>query len=173
MATPLLVGFPPVVDDRASVLILGSFPSVQSLATRHYYGNPRNAFWQITGELFGFDRTAPYELRVAALQSGGVALWDVLHSCRRRGSADSAIDPKSLVVNDFGELLTEYPGIVRVYFNGGKAAELFRRLAPDGLDGRLEYRRLPSTSPAHAVRPGEKLAAWRAIAQGRHQSDSL
>ncbi|MGB9226076.1 DNA-deoxyinosine glycosylase [Mycobacterium sp.] len=162
MATPLLQGFPPVVDQRARVLILGSFPSVQSLATRQYYGNPRNAFWQITGELFGFDPTAPYERRLAALQSQGVALWDVLRSCRRRGSADSAIDPKSLVINDFGELFADYPGIVRVYFNGAKAAELFGRLAPDGLDGRLAYQRLPSTSPAHAVRPAEKLAAWRA-----------
>lgn len=167
MATPLLQGFPPVVDHRARVLILGSFPSVHSLATRQYYGNPRNAFWQITGELLGFDPAATYERRLAALQSQGAALWDVLRSCRRRGSADSAIDPKSLVVNNFGELFADYPGIVRVYFNGAKAAELFRRLAPDGLDGRLEYQRLPSTSPAHAVRPGEKLAAWRVIAAGR------
>jgi hypoxanthine-DNA glycosylase len=164
MATPLLQGFPPVVDRRARVLILGSFPSVQSLATRQYYGNPRNAFWHITGELFGFDSAAPYERRLAALQSGGVALWDVLHSCRRRGSADSAIDPKSLVINDFGELFADYPAIARVHFNGAKAAELFRRLAPADMDGRLEFQRLPSTSPAHAVRPGEKLAAWRAIA---------
>jgi hypoxanthine-DNA glycosylase len=169
MATPLLQGFPPVIDGRARVLVLGSFPSVQSLATRQYYANPRNAFWHITSELFGFDRTTPYERRLAALQSQGVALWDVLRSCRRRGSADSAIDPKSLVINDFGELFADYPGIVRVYFNGAKAAELFRRLAPDGLDGRLEYQRLPSTSPAHAVRPGEKLAAWRAMCQ----SDAL
>jgi hypoxanthine-DNA glycosylase len=159
----MMQGFPPVIDDRASVLILGSFPSVQSLATQQYYANPRNAFWQITSELFGFDRTGPYEQRLAALQSHGVALWDVLHSCRRRGSADSAIDPKSLVVNDFGELFGNYPGIARVYFNGAKAAELFRRLGPDDVHGLLECQRLPSTSPAHALRPGEKLAAWRAI----------
>jgi hypoxanthine-DNA glycosylase len=165
MTKPLLEGFPPVVDERAGVLILGSFPSVQSLATRQYYANPRNAFWHITGELFGFDRTAPYIRRLAALGSHGVALWDVLHSCRRRGSADSAIDPKSLVVNDFGDLFTAYPGISRVYFNGAKAAELFGRLAVVERDGTVEYHRLPSTSPAHAVRPGEKLAAWRAIAQ--------
>jgi G:T/U-mismatch repair DNA glycosylase len=44
MTTSLLEGFPPVVDDNADLLILGSFPSVQSLAARQYYGNPRNAF---------------------------------------------------------------------------------------------------------------------------------
>ena len=92
MTTPLLEGFPPVVDDDARLLILGSFPSVQSLAVRQYYGNPRNAFWPITSELFGFDAGAPYETRLAALQSRGVALWDVLHACRRAGSSDAKFD---------------------------------------------------------------------------------
>ncbi|WP_322859175.1 DNA-deoxyinosine glycosylase [Mycobacterium europaeum] len=161
MSAPLLRGFPPVVDEHARVLILGSFPSPQSLEAGQYYGNPRNAFWAITAELFGFDAAAPYEKRLAALQSAGVALWDVVGACRRAGSADSAIEPKSVVVNDFGELFARYPAITRVYFNGAKAAELYRRLAE--ADKRIHYRRLPSTSPAHAVRPGVKLAAWREI----------
>jgi hypoxanthine-DNA glycosylase len=161
MATPLLQGFPPIVDDRAGVLILGSFPSAQSLAARQYYANPRNAFWRITGELFGFDPTAPYDTRLAALLARGVALWDVLHACRRRGSADAAIEPKSLVVNNFAELFAEYPAIARVYFNGAKAAGLFGRLAQ--APERIGFQRLPSTSPAHAVAPGKKLAAWRAL----------
>jgi hypoxanthine-DNA glycosylase len=161
MSTPLLQGFPPIVDDRACVLILGSFPSAQSLAVRQYYANPRNAFWRITGELFGFEPDAPYDARLAALQARGLALWDVLHACRRRGSADSAIEPKSLVVNDFAGLFAEHPAISRVYFNGAKAAGLFGRLA-DAPEW-IRYQRLPSTSPAHAVRPSEKLAAWRAL----------
>jgi hypoxanthine-DNA glycosylase len=160
MTTPLLHGLPPVVDDGARMLILGSFPSAQSLAAGQYYANPRNAFWPIVGELFDFDANAPYQYRLAALRSRGVALWDVLHQCRRAGSADSAIDPKSLVVNDFGGLFASYPAIARVYFNGAKAAELYRRLARP--DQRLDYQRLPSTSPAHATQPGVKLAAWRA-----------
>jgi len=162
MDAPLLQGFPPVVDDRAEVLILGSFPSARSLAAREYYANPRNAFWPITSELFGFDASAPYESRLAALRSHGVALWDVLHKCRRIGSADSAIDPKSLVANNFAELFANYPTITRVYFNGAKATELYRRLAHPV--ERIHYQRLPSTSPAHAMRPGTKLVAWRAIA---------
>ncbi len=162
MSAPLVRGFPPVVDDRARVLILGSFPSAQSLASDQYYANPRNAFWPITSELFGFDGSAAYDARLAALRSAGVALWDVLHACRRVGSADSAIDPKSVVVNDFDRLFADYPAIARVYFNGAKAAELYRRLANPA--GRVEYRRLPSTSPAHVMPAGAKLAAWRVSA---------
>ena len=81
------------------------------------------------------------------------------------GSADSAIEPKSLVVNDFDRLFADYPTIERVYFNGAKAAELYRRLASPA--GRVEYRRLPSTSPAHVMLPGAKLAAWAPIASAR------
>jgi hypoxanthine-DNA glycosylase len=162
MTTPLLEGFPPVVDDTAGLLILGSFPSVLSLASGQYYGNPRNAFWPITGALFGFDAVAGYETRLAALQSAGVALWDVLHTCRRAGSADAKIDPKSVVANDFGQLFARYPSITRVCFNGSAAQQLFGRLVDVEAD--VDYLLLPSTSPARAMPAGRKLQAWRVIA---------
>jgi hypoxanthine-DNA glycosylase len=161
MSTPLLRGFPPVIDDDAQVLILGSFPSAQSLVARQYYANPRNAFWPITSELFGFDVAAPYDSRLSALRRHGVALWDVLYRCRRVGSSDAAIDAKTLVINNFAELFANYPSIARVYFNGAKAADLYRRLA-EPAEG-VQYQRLPSTSPAHAMRPGTKLDAWSSV----------
>ena len=161
MTTPLLRGLPPVVDAHAQVLILGSFPSVRSLADGQYYANPRNAFWPIVSDVFGFDCAADYARRLAALQSHGVALWDVLRGCRRAGSADSAIDPKSMVVNDFAALFAEHPNITRVYFNGAKAAELFR--ARGIASAAASYQRLPSTSPANAIPRAEKLAAWAVI----------
>jgi hypoxanthine-DNA glycosylase len=162
MTMPLLEGFPPVVDDNAGLLILGSFPSVLSLASRQYYGNPRNAFWPITAALFGFDASAPYETRLTAMQSAGVALWDVLHKCRRAGSADAKIDMKSLVANDFGQLFAEYPSIRRVCFNGRAAERLFGRLVD--VDAAVDYVLLPSTSPARAMAADQKLRAWRSIA---------
>lgn len=162
MATPLFQGFPPVVDGNARLLILGSFPSVQSLAVGQYYGNPRNAFWPITSALFGFDARDPYETRLAALQSHGVALWDVLHKCRRVGSSDAKIELKTVVANDFGQLFATYRGIERVYFNGARAAEVFRRLVR--VDAPVDYQLLPSSSPARAMPPGQKLDAWRVIA---------
>jgi hypoxanthine-DNA glycosylase len=162
MATPLLHGFAPVVDRSARLLILGSFPSVLSLETGQYYGNPRNAFWPITAELFGFDSSAPYETRLAALQSARVALWDVLHACRRIGSADAKIDPNSVVANDFRQLFANYPSITRVCFNGSAAQQLFTRLVD--VEAEVDYVLLPSSSPARAMPAGRKLQAWRVIA---------
>ncbi len=138
--------------------------SVMSVQSQQYYGNPRNAFWRITGELFGFAADDPYGDRTAALIAHGVAVWDVLKSCRRAGSLDSAIEPDTVVGNNFGELFLAQPGISRIFFNGAAAEKNFYRLvrvAPD-----VHYRRLPSTSPAQTMRYEDKLAIWRdAIAE--------
>ena len=161
MTTPLLEGLPPIVDDRARLLILGNMPSVMSLAAREYYANPRNGFWRITGEIFGFDAGAPYETRTSALRARGVAVWDVLRSCRRKGSLDSAIQPEGMVPNDFGRLFDAYTTIARVVFNGAAAETNFGRLVP-AISRPVQFDRLPSTSPAQTMRYEEKLRAWRA-----------
>jgi hypoxanthine-DNA glycosylase len=161
MASELLYGLPPIIGDGAQALILGNMPSVLSLGAQQYYANPRNAFWRITGDIFGFAPDEPYDDRTAKLKAHGIAVWDVLRSCRRVGSLDSAVEPDSMVSNDFGELFGRYPDILRVYFNGAAAEKNFNRLvrvAPD-----FRYRRLPSTSPAQTMCYEDKLVAWRVI----------
>jgi len=156
---PLLEGLPPIVGAGAGVLILGNMPSVMSLAAQQYYGNPRNGFWRITGDIFGFDPSRPYQDRAAALCSCGIAVWDVLRLCRRHGSLDSAIEPDSMVANDFESFFDAQPDIERVVFNGAAAEKNFARLTR--IDRPLQYRRLPSTSPAHTMRFEDKLRVWR------------
>ena len=159
MTGPLLLGLPPIIDDGSRVLILGNMPSVMSLAAQRYYANPRNAFWRITGEIFGFDASAPYETRTAALRARGVAVWDVLRACRRKGSLDSAVEPDSMVANDFASLFDAHPAIARVFFNGVAAEKNFGRLVR--VDRPIRALRLPSTSPAQTMRYEDKLHAWR------------
>ena len=159
MTTPVLYGLPPIIDASARTLILGNIPSVISLAAQQYYANPRNAFWPLTGEIFGFAADDPYNARTASLRDRGIALWDVLRSCRRVGSLDSAVEADSMVANDFGALFGEHPNITEVFFNGAAAEKNFRRLV--STDHPLRYRRLPSTSPANTVQYMHKLAAWR------------
>lgn len=156
--SPLLEGLPPIGEPNPRLLILGNMPSVLSLATAQYYGNPRNAFWRIMGELFGFAPDAPYENRAQRLARHGIAVWDVLKHCRRVGSLDSAIEPDSMVANDFGEFFAARPRIERVYFNGAAAERNFARLV--GLEAAVTFQRLPSTSPAQTMRYADKLAAW-------------
>jgi double-stranded uracil-DNA glycosylase len=142
-------------------------PSVASLAAREYYGHPRNAFWTIMESLFGVERAAPYPDRVHALTRAGIAVWDVLQTCRRQGSLDSAIEPDSLVVNDLRRFLAKNPAVHHIYFNGGTARVLFERHVLSTLPGHrqaIARTTLPSTSPAHAgLSLAEKIRAWRVI----------
>jgi hypoxanthine-DNA glycosylase len=157
--SPLLEGLPPIGSPDARLVILGNMPSVLSLSSGQYYGNPRNAFWRIVGALFGCAPDVPYEQRVAMLDRNDIAVWDVLKHCRRIGSLDSAIEPDSMVANDFGSFFAAHPNVERVYFNGAAAERNFTRLVDLDVPGTL---RLPSTSPAQTMRYADKLAAWRA-----------
>ena len=56
------------------VLVLGSLPSVASLAAQQYYAHPRNAFWKIMGDLAG--AAGDYESRCRALEARKIAVWD-------------------------------------------------------------------------------------------------
>ena len=83
--------FPPIASPDARILILGSMPGRASLAAGQYYAHPRNAFWPIMGSLLDFDASRDYPARVDALKVAGIAVWDILDSCHRPGSLDSAI----------------------------------------------------------------------------------
>ncbi len=129
-----------------------------------YYANRRNAFWNIMAELLGFDPNAPYEIRLQTLKASHIALWDVMQSCHRIGSLDSKIDTASITVNDFQQFFTLHPQIEAVFFNGTTAESTYRKyVLPNVCHLPLSYKRLPSTSPAHASLSYQlKLMAWRA-----------
>ncbi|MEC5386534.1 DNA-deoxyinosine glycosylase [Uliginosibacterium sp. H3] len=157
--------FPPLAAHNARLLILGSMPGIASLDAQQYYAHPQNQFWKILGSVLGFDPAGSYASRVQSVTEAGIAVWDVLESCVREGSLDTAIDKTSAVPNDFIAFFASHPAIRRVCFNGTAAESLFmRQVQPHlPLSLTLQYARLPSTSPANAaIRLGDKLAVWSA-----------
>ena len=60
-----------------------------------------NAFWSIMSMLYGFNHELDYRGRKEMLMENGVAVWDVLQSCKRLGSLDANIKQSTIVTNDF------------------------------------------------------------------------
>jgi TDG/mug DNA glycosylase family protein len=168
-------GFPPVARRNARVLVLGSLPGVRSIEAQQYYAQPRNAFWPIMDALADAGPELSYAARLAALKRVGIALWDVAAGAVRPGSLDAAIVPASVEANDFAGFFRQHRQIRAVFFNGAKAAELYRRLVIPTLDApftALPTSRLPSTSPAHAAMSfAAKLDAWRVVADYLRDAD--
>jgi double-stranded uracil-DNA glycosylase len=150
---PRVESFAPIADAKARILILGSMPGAASLAAGQYYAHAQNLFWHILGEITGAAPSLPYATRARALKSSGIALWDVLESCAREGSLDSAIDDATIRANDFATFYRAHTRIAHVFFNGAKAEACYRKHALPLLGDSPAspgYRRLPSTSPANA-----------------------
>ena len=159
--TGRLAGLPPLIDARARVLVLGSFPSAASLAARRYYAHPKNQFWRILEALLEQPLAdSDYATQQVVVQAAGLAIWDVYASCERAGSLDSAI--QNAQANDFRALTKHAPQLRRICFNGKTAARFAKPLAALGYDMVIA----PSTSPAYTLAFDEKLDAWRAAIGG-------
>ena len=159
----LCVGFPPSVDDACRVLVLGSMPSVKSLAEQQYYAHPQNRFWPMMTKILTSGDVPPtdYHERLQMLLDHHIALWDAIASCQRDGSLDSAIHDER--GNDFAAFLTQWPNIKTILCNGGKSFQCFKRYNKALLSrDDLTIQQMPSTSPANARwRLGDLVEVWK------------
>ena len=148
--------FEPVFAPDAKVMIVGSMPSVKSLADAQYYAHPRNAFWPILFDIFGQNPHNDYMRKKELIRQNGLALWDAAACCEREGSLDSNM--RDIVYNDFDMLYAQCPGIHTVLCNGGTAHALFMK---SGYAGNRQVIRMPSTSPAYTMPYEKKLTVWK------------
>ena len=155
------LGFKPIISANPKLLVLGTMPSVESLNQAFYYAHPRNAFWSIMQSLINMPINT-IEDKIALVDQAGLAVWDVLESCDRVGSLDSAI--KSPQANDFESFLENHEKINTICFNGKKAEQLFKRyvLKKQKIPNHIQYIVLPSTSPANAsITVEDKRLFWQ------------
>ncbi len=151
--------FPPIIDKKSCVLILGSMPGGESLRKQEYYANVKNQFWKIIYALFDISPDNSYEKRIMFLKDKGIGLWDVMETCYRKGSLDSDITKEK--VNNFDSLFREFPNIKYVCFNGLKAFDTYQKKV--GFNKDIIFERLESTSPANTMRFEDKLKNWMII----------
>ena len=151
-------GLPPLLAPGARVLILGSFPSEASLAARQYYAHPRNHFWPVLGALLNEPLVEmSYAARTARVRAHGIAIWDTIVACERKGSLDAAI--RNAERGEIARVRRVARGLRAVCFNGGTAARAEAVWRDEGFATLV----LPSTSPAYTLPLARKVDAWRAV----------
>lgn len=101
-----------------------------------------------------------YAQRITALQSVGIALWDVIGAASREGSLDHKIGKAQ--VNDLRGLARTLPHLRAIAFNGKKAAASPGK-AFDGLS--IDILPLPSSSAAYTLDGSQKAIAWVRLAR--------
>ena len=151
--------FPPIIDGQSEVLILGSIPGAKSLEMQQYYAHPQNQFWKIISQLTEEKFTTDYSERLAILKKHHIALWDVIDSCERKGSLDSAIINEE--ANEIKELLIQHPNIKAIFCNGQKSHKNLQKIL--GRDFPVPVYLLPSTSQLDTVGLDAKLEVWKSI----------
>lgn len=151
-----LSGFKPIIAQNPKGMILGSMPSVTSLAKQEYYGFKHNRFWKIM-EAYYQTKLSDYSAKQECIKTNHLILWDVIATCEREGSLDSAIH--DAVCNDIASLVHQYDTIRLIICNGKKSYELFQRHFKMQID--VECVCLPSTSNANrTICEADLFAKW-------------
>lgn len=150
---------PPLFDENAQALILGSFPSVKSREAMFFYGHPQNRFWRLMALLFEAEVPVTVEEKSRLILENRLALWDTIHSCTITGSSDSSI--RDVVPNDLSVIL-ENSRVDRIFCNGATSYRLYQKYIFPQTN--LRAVQLPSTSPANAAWSMERLRqAWQIV----------
>ena len=148
--------FDPILFNDTEILILGTFPSIDSFENGFYYSHARNQFWSILSEITKYPINNR-DQKIWLLKQSKIGLWDMVKGCSRENSLDSSL--KEIEVNDIPTLLQRYPTIRKILFTGRKAQELFEKHYSQ-LKIKRDY--LPSPSPAYAGMSFEdKLKVYR------------
>ena len=150
--------FQPLVFKDSKILILGSFPSIDSFEKSFYYAHPRNQFWKLLSEFTAYPINNQ-DQKIWLLKESKIALWDMVATCTRDNSLDSSLE--DIEVNNIAEFLEEHPTIEKVAFTGRLAEKLFG-MHFDYLEVERVY--LPSPSSAYAKMSFEqKLENYRKL----------
>ena len=112
-----------------------------------HLANYHSAFWWIAGDNLGFRRDTaiskssgkpykfetdllypktsiiPYEEQLKTLTSNGFAIWDILKSCKRKGSLDQ--DIKEEIPNNIPDFCDRHPSIQRIVLCNGSSSVVF------------------------------------------------
>lgn len=142
----------PIYNQKSTVLILGSMPSIKSREVGFYYGHPRNRFWSTLSKVYNEEIKDTKEDKINFLLKHNIALFDVLKSCEITSSSDATI--KKPVPNDLSDILKN-SNIKVIFTTGSKAYTLYQKYIYPKT--KIKAIPLPSTSPANSRKDIEEI----------------
>lgn len=155
-------GLSAIARSDARLFVLGSLPGDASLAAQRYYAHPTNQFWRLLGGAIDEElESLDYRHRLERLAERRIGLWDVIASASRHGSLDQAI--RDAQHNRIAHLLSDFPELRAIGFNGAAAASAGRRLIGD--PPAIALIDLPSSSAANTRSFADKAAEWAKLRQ--------
>jgi len=155
-----LIGLSPIYNSNSKVLILGTFPSSESLIQEKYYAHGTNAFWRLLFAVFDTPFSTDYIDRLKLLNENNIAVWDVIQSCIRDGSSDKKIiDP---LPNSIPSLLKSQSTIKSIVLTSGDAKNYFFQFFPE-LKTSQYYQVVSSSSGTFGYSFERKLEQWKIL----------
>jgi hypoxanthine-DNA glycosylase len=124
-----------IVGDNPKILILGTFPSIDSCTKGVNYAG--SAFW----ELLGLKEPDDFKKEEKMLTDNNIALWEMFESADRKESADKKKKKSSsddnlinIKTNNIYKFLTEHESIEKVYIT--------RKTPPSAKEPREAYKKI-------------------------------
>ena len=159
-STDTKTSFAPISNPETRILILGTMPGDKSILLGEYYAHGRNRFWKIIAAITNNDLPSTYADQKLLLLNAGIAVWDVAHRAKRKGSLDSNI--KNEEPNDLDGFIARHKHLKLIGFNGRKTELLYDKYF-ERKSG-IKYISLPSTSPANTgINFENSCNKWREI----------
>ncbi len=138
----------PFVRKDSRILILGSFPSVESRKENFYYAHKTNRFFPVLSMVFEEKTPLTTEERKEFLIRHHIALYDVIYECDIEASKDSSV--RNIVPSDIKDLIKD-TDIRHIITTGSLSDKLYKKyIGNDNIA-------LPSTSAANASYSIDKL----------------
>lgn len=132
------------IPKKPRAMIVGSFPigKFSNPKRRHeikdhefdfFFGGEKNLLWKLLGEVFKRKITSKEDI-VSMLTDHGLAVGDVICSCKRKAGGGSDSDLYDIEWNKDLLHIIQKHGIKTVYFTSKKVEIWFKKLFPHSLD---------------------------------------
>ena len=156
--------------DKIKIVILGTFPGIESLNEKRFYQSNRNSFWKIMEGVLNekdLEKNAKNPTRyndeaMNVFKKHGIALLDLYECCERedKNSKNTSLD-KHIKNAKINEELANIPQTVKVLCNGAKAFRIYEKVARKTYSNLPESKKLQSSSNSNSKFVDKKIEEWK------------